>query len=462
MNKGKEAYRAHVLLLPYPSQGHINPMLQFAKRLVSKGIKATLATTLFISSSAQFDTSSVSVESISDGYDQGGSTEAGSLEAYLEGLETAGSRTLAELIERLDRLGHTIACLVYDTSLPWALDVAKQFGIYGAAFFTQSCTVDAIYYHVYLGKLTAPLEVTTVALPGLPPLEIPDMPTFFSASGFHPSHLPLVLNPFTNVDKADWVLLNTFDSLESEVVKWIAKMWPTKTIGPTVPSMFLDKRVRDDKDYSINLVKPDSSTCMKWLDERATNSVVYISFGSVAKLGVDHMEELAWGLGGSKKHFLWVVRGTEKDKLPPNLAESTAKMGLMVTWCPQLEVLAHQAVGCFVTHCGWNSTLEALSLGVPMVCVPQKTDQPTNAKCVEDVWGVGLRARIDEKGIVRREEMEFCIREVMEGERSEKFKRNASKWRELAKEAVDEGGSSDKNTDEFVSSLVLKKHKISN
>ncbi|XP_058094291.1 UDP-glycosyltransferase 74F2-like [Magnolia sinica] len=454
MGKGETAYRTHVLLLPYPTQGHINPILQFAKRLVSKGIKATLVTTIFISNTVQLKTGSVGIELISNGCDQGDFTEVGSIEDYLERLESVGSRTLTELIEKLDRSGDTVSCLIYDPFFAWALDVAKRCSLSGAAFFTQLCIVDAIYYHVYKGNLTVPLEDKTIRLPGLPPLEIHDMPSFFSVPGSYPAYLEMVLNQMSNVEKADWVLLNTVHELEAEAVEWMAGILPARTIGPTLPSIYLDKRVEGDKDYNINLAKMDHGTCMKWLDKRATGSVVYVSYGSLSSVGEDHMEELACGLKGSNKHFIWVVRETEKEKLPEKFAEETAEKGLIVRWCPQLEVLAHQAVGCFVTHCGWNSTLEALSLGVPMVCVPQWTDQPTNAKCVEDVWRVGLRARIDEKGIARREEMEFCIREVMEGERAEEFKRNASKLRELAIEAVNEGGSSDKNIDEFVASLV--------
>ncbi|KAG5589098.1 hypothetical protein H5410_039612 [Solanum commersonii] len=54
------------------------------------------------------------------------------------------------------------------------------------------------------------------------------------------------------------------------------------------------------------------------------------------------------------------------------------------------------SIGCFLTHCGWNSTLESISLGVPMVAIPQWTDQPTNAKLVKDVWEIGVRAKQDE------------------------------------------------------------------
>lgn len=162
--------------------------------------------------------------------------------------------------------------------------------------------------------------------------------------------------------------------------------------------MYLDKRVEGDENYSINLYKTDNAPYMKWLDEKPMGSVIYISFGSYAKLSEEHMEEVAWGLRGCNKDFLWVVRETERKKLQAKLIEDMEGKGLVVTWSKQIEVLAHDAVGCFVTHCGWNSTMEAMCLGVPMVCVPQRTDQPTNAKFAADAWGVGVRARVDEKG----------------------------------------------------------------
>ncbi|KAL7247090.1 hypothetical protein ACSBR2_002076 [Camellia fascicularis] len=217
--------------------------------------------------------------------------------------------------------------------------------------------------------------------------------------------------------------------------------------------MYLDKRLQDDKEYGFSIFNPKIDACKKWLDQRSNGSVVYVSFGSLAQLGVDQMEEIAWSLKNSNYYFLWVVKATEQPKLPKNFMAETVLNGLVVSWCPQLDVLAHRAIGGFVTHSGWNSTLEALSLGVPMVAMPQWTDQTTNAKYVMDVWGMGVRAQCDERGMVRREEVEGCIREVMEGERWKEIRRNATKWGELEIEAVDEGGSSDKNIDEFVAKL---------
>ena len=146
---------------------------------------------------------------------------------------------------------------------------------------------------------------------------------------------------------------------------------PVKTIGPTISSIYLDKQLEDDKKYGLNLFKPDADACMKWLDKRKTGSVIYAAFGSLVALGEEQMEELTLGLKNSNCHFLWVVRETEQKKLPINFLHEKSEKGLVVSWCPQLEVLAHKAIGCFMTHCGWNSTLEALSLGVPMVAMPQ-------------------------------------------------------------------------------------------
>lgn len=243
-----------------------------------------------------------------------------------------------------------------------------------------------------------------------------------------------------------------------QVVDSMSKVCPILTIGPTVPSIYLDNRVENDNDYGLNLfASDDSSVCTNWLNTKPAGSVIYVSFGSLASLSNKQMEELALALKGGKFYFLWVVKGSEEEKLPENFVEEIAgDKGLVVKWSPQVEVLSSKAVGCFLTHGGWNSSLEALSLGVPLVVMPQWTDQTTNAKFVQDVWKVGIRVKVDENGVVGREEIQSCIRKVMEGERGKEMKENAKKWRGLAIEAVSEGGTSDSNIDEFVSKLIIK------
>ncbi|CAA2995240.1 UDP-glycosyltransferase 74F2-like [Olea europaea var. sylvestris] len=454
MEKRTEEYKAHCLILPFPSQGHINPMLQFAKRLRHKGVKITLAATKHIFKTMQDFSGSVSVETISDGYDEGGLSAAKNDDEYLARFRKVGTETLEELIKRLKNSRCALDCIVYDAFIPWSLDVAKTLGLVGAAFFTQSCAVDQIYYHVYKGDVKLPLSESEISIPGLPPLKPSDMPSFLYVHGSYPPLKDMVVNQFQSIEKADWLLFNTFHKLEEEVIDWMAKFSPVKAIGPAVPSMYLDKRIEDDREYGINVYKPITGACMEWLDKRESDSVIYVSFGSLAELGKEQMEELAWGLKLSNMYFLWIVRASEESKLPKDFAEETCEKGLILSWCPQLDVLAHNSVGCFGTHCGWNSTLEALSLGVPMVAMPQWTDQSTNAKYVMDVWKMGIRAPPDENGMVSRDTICYCTKQVMEGETGKQIKKNATKWKELAREAVDKGGSSDTNIEEFVSKLV--------
>lgn len=238
-------------------------------------------------------------------------------------------------------------------------------------------------------------------------------------------------------------------------MNWLASQCPLKLIGPLIPSKYLSKRLElDDSEYGLSLFKPRTNSFMQWLDSKEARSVVYVAFGSLASLEEKQMEDIASGLKLSNYNFLWVVRESEENKLPKNLMNETSEKGLIITWCPQPEVLAHKSVGCFMTHCGWNSTLEALSLGVPMVAMPYWSDQTTNAKFVADVWRVGVRVKVNEEGIVTKEEIEMCIREVMEGESSSILRRNSEKWKMLAQEAVAEGGSSDKNIERFVAEVT--------
>lgn len=241
-----------------------------------------------------------------------------------------------------------------------------------------------------------------------------------------------------------------FDTLSSEQeVEYMELTWRAKMVGPTLPSYYLgDGRLPSNKSYGFDLFNSDVE-CMDWLEKQMNSSVVLVSYGTVSNYDATQLEELGNGLCNSSKPFLWVVRSNEEHKLSEELKEKCGKIGLIVSWCPQLEVLAHRAIGCFVTHCGWNSTLEALVNGVPFVGIPHWADQPTIAKYVESAWGMGVRARKNKNGCLKKEEVERCIREVMDGERKDEYKKNAMNWMQKAKEAMQEGGSSDKHVAEF-------------
>ncbi|KAG6391348.1 hypothetical protein SASPL_149102 [Salvia splendens] len=449
----KTQHKPHCLILPYPIQGHINPMLQFSKRLAAKGITITFAVLENLHTSADDEfSSSISVETISDGYTSA-TRAAALLPEYLPTFQKAGSESLTQLIEKLRERGRAVDCVVYDTFLPWGLAVARNMGLFGAAFFTQSCSVNIIYYSLFKGLLNVEVVEREVLLPGLPELGASDLPSFVLDRETHPGSFELLVDQFEGVEDSNFAFVNSVYELEEEATDWLKKFMSVKTIGPTIPSMYLDKRLQHDKNYGLSLFKPDD-TCMKWLQQQSPKSVIYISFGSMAKLEEQQMVELATTLKLTGKPFLWVVRSSEASKLPQGFMDEASDQGLIVSWCPQLEVLAHDTIGCFITHCGWNSTLEALSLGVPMVGVPWWSDQATNAKFVMDVWKMGVRACPDKGDVVGHEELVRCVKCVMEGERSEEMRLNAMKWKELTKGAVDEGGSSDKNIQEFVSTLM--------
>ncbi|KZV36084.1 hypothetical protein F511_23281 [Dorcoceras hygrometricum] len=448
---GRQTRTAHIVVLPYPGQGHINPLLQFAKSLASKGVKATIATTRYTVKSIH--AAGVAVEGISDGFDQGGFTQAQDEDAYLKSFKENGTRTLSQLVHKYQETSFPITCIIYDSFFPWALDVARKHGILGASFFTNSAVVCAIFCHIHNGTLALPVNVEDeepLVLAGLPPLKACDVPGFIKEPESYPAYLAMKLSQFSNLDKADFVFCNSFQELEGKV---------PKLVGPMVPSYYLDGRIEGDKGYGASLWKPLNDHCAKWLATRPPKSVAYISFGSMVKLTSKQTEEIAYALMRGNTHFLWVVRDSERHKLPSQFLEATEHRGLIVSWCNQLEVLANGAVGCFVTHCGWNSTVEGLSLGVPMVAIPQWSDQMTDAKFIEEVWGLGVRCREDEFGVVRSEEVLFCLKEVLEGEKCEVIRRNARKWRVLAIRAVGEGGSSDKCINEFVTNLKIFKHK---
>ncbi|XP_057799229.1 UDP-glycosyltransferase 74E1-like [Salvia miltiorrhiza] len=440
---------AHCVILPYPIQGHINPMIQFSKRLAHKGIAVTFAVTEDVPVN-EFS-ASISVETISDGYH--GNRADAALPEYLLIFRKAGTESLSKLIEKLREEGRPVDCVVYDAFLPWGLSVARDFGLFGAAFFTQSCCVNIIYYNIFKGLLKVPVLEKEISVAGLPALAVSDLPSFVLDQEAHPGSLELALSQFEGVEDCEFVFVNSVYELEEEATNWLRKFMSVKTIGPTIPSMYLDKRLAHDTNYGLNLFKP-IDTCMEWLQQQSPKSVIYISFGSMAKLEKQQMEELATTLKLIGKPFLWVVRSSEESKLPEKFAEEASGKGLIVSWCPQLEVLAHDAIGCFVTHCGWNSTLEALSLGVPMVGIPWWSDQATNAKFVMDVWKMGVRAFPNEGGIVGHEELSRCVKYLMEGVRAEEMRENAMKWKELTKGDVDERGSSDRNIQEFVSTML--------
>nr|CAB3453965.1 unnamed protein product [Digitaria exilis] len=331
----------HVLLLPYPSQGHINPILQFGKRLAARrGVRCTLAATRFVLSQSHHSPGdAIRIAAISDGCDNGGFQEAGGVDAYLARLEATGSETVDALLRSEAALGRPVHALVYDAFMPWAQRVARRHGVASVAFFTQPCAVDVAYAHAFTGTIRPPIveEQGPVELPGLPAgLRPGDLPSFLAVPDC-PAYLDMLVNQFNGLDAADQVLVNSFHELEPQESDYMVSTWRAKTVGPTVPSAYLDNRLPDDTSYGFHLYTPLTATTKAWLDARPPRSVVYTSLGSLSAPTAMQMAELAEGLYNCGKAFLLVVRASETTKIPENFAEKAKERGLIVTWSPQLE-----------------------------------------------------------------------------------------------------------------------------
>nr|WIW42828.1 UDP-glycosyltransferase [Nicotiana tabacum] len=210
---------------------------------------------------------------------------------------------------------------------------------------------------------------------------------------------------------------------------------------------------------SISIWEEDKS-CLKWLDEQPAKSVIYVSFGSIVTVTTDMLTEFWHGLVNSGQRFLWVIRHDsilDKDKesqVEVELKESVIENGHIVRWAPQEEVLAHPAIGGFLTHSGWNSTLESIIEGVPMICWPQLADQKINSRYFEEVWKLGL----DMKDTCDRVIIEKMVRDLMELRRSE-FLQRANERAKLSRASVAEGGSSDSNLARLVQDVVSMQRK---
>ncbi|CAN6270990.1 unnamed protein product [Urochloa humidicola] len=432
-----------------------NPMLQLGHRLAYHGLRPTLVVSRHVLSTTP-TSCPFPVAAISDGFDAGGLASCANTAEYSRRMEAAGSETLAALLDAEARAGRRVRVLVYDSHLPWARRVARDAGVAAAAFMTQMCAVDLIYGEVWAGRAALPVA-DGGALRGIRlavELGPSDVPPFVAAPRWYPAFTESALSQFDGLELADDVLVNSFRDLEPMEADYMESTWRAKTIGPTLPSFYLDDgRLPSNRTYGFNLFSSTTAApCMAWLDKQKPSSVVLASYGTVANFGTAQLEELGNGLCDSGRAFIWVLRSDEEDKLSAELGGRCKERGLIVPFCPQLEVLTHKATGCFVTHCGWNSTIESVVTGVPMVAMPQWADQPTTAKYVESAWGIGLRMQ---KGLVKREEVERCIREVMDGDMKQEYRRNAAKWRQKAKEAMQEGGSSDKNIAEFATKYLL-------
>lgn len=258
------------------------------------------------------------------------------------------------------------------------------------------------------------------------------------------------------VERTRFTICRSCDELEPGVFALLADLFQK----PAIPVGIMLQRVHDGTDGSGSGARPE---VLRWLDKQASKSVVYVALGSEAPLTAKNLHELALGLELAGVPFLWAFRnpagasapGTGVDELlPPGFEHRTQGRGLVWTgWVPQVRVLAHDAVGAFLTHCGWGSTIESLVLGRPLVMLPFVVDQGLIARTMA-ARGVGVEvARDDGDGSFDRDGVAEAVRRVTVEEGREVFASNAMKL----KEVLGEQRRQDQYMDDLVGYLTLHK-----
>ncbi|KAM3299821.1 hypothetical protein ACQJBY_041028 [Aegilops geniculata] len=433
------AAQPHVLLVSCPLQGHVNPLLRLGRRLASRGILVTFTTLRHAGLRAATQRDGVRFE-LYQLRDHDG--DQMTPDDMLRHVVAQGPAALAGLVRRLADAGRPVSCVVNTTFVPWALDVARELGLPCATLWNQSCAVLSLYHHFYNDDAPFPstADDAPVALPGLPAMSLDELPLMVRPEFAHNLWGQMLRRQLVEVcgrQAPSWVLVNTFHELERDAIDALrARDVAVTPVGPLL----------DDDEPAVAY---DDGCVMSWLDAQPPRSVVYVAFGSLVDIGRDETAALAEGLASTGRPFLWVVRDDLLHLPESILAACRANTGKIVAWCPQGRVLGHGAVGCFVTHCGWNSVTEALAAGVPVVAYPWWSDQFTNAKFLVEEYGVGVRLPAP----VTQDALRACIEEVMNGPQAAAIRRRATAWKEEAATALADGGSSDRSLEAFVDFL---------
>ncbi|KAG6434003.1 hypothetical protein SASPL_105622 [Salvia splendens] len=247
---------------------------------------------------------------------------------------------------------------------------------------------------------------------------------------------------------ADFVLQNTVEELEPRALSALNSYLPNYAIGP----------LNFSQNLPTNTVVTTSlwskSDCTNWLGSKPPGSVLYVSFGSFVHTNLQVLEELAYGLLLSQVNFVWVIRqGILGDGatsvLSAGFQDAVKERGLIVGWCDQIETLSNPAIGGFLTHSGWKSTLESMWCGVPLICYPIGFDQPCSSKLVVCDWKIGIH--LCESGTLDRENVAHKIQSFMNGGDLERLKQNAGRVRQIMKNALEIDGF-----DRFLKDLEAK------
>ncbi|TYH75105.1 hypothetical protein ES332_D05G450200v1 [Gossypium tomentosum] len=355
----------HLVLVMAPFQGHLTPMLQLATILHSKGFSITIVHPelnslnpsnhpefTFVSIPDKIKESQLSDEDLADKLKESLVSNV-DVAGSLQSLHKNCAAPLQKCLENILHSHHHTAAVIYDTLMFCAQTIVNELGIPGITLRTSSATTMLLF--PVLPQLGEKELMSGIESPELQALQLQRLRALIVQN---PTQAMMeVRAAFTNAIKfSSAIIVNSMEFLELDALS------------------------------------------------KAPKSVIYVSFGSIAIIDKQELIETAWGLSNSKQPFLWVVRpgmvcGSEWiESLPNGFEESVGERGCIVKWAPQKEVLAHAAVGGFWSHCGWNSTIESICEGVPMLCRPFFGDQLLNSNYICNVWKIGLELQNLERG----------------------------------------------------------------
>ncbi|XVF05421.1 hypothetical protein REPUB_Repub05bG0170600 [Reevesia pubescens] len=442
----KQQKSSHLVLVMFPFQGHITPMLQLATILHSESFSITIVHPEFNSPNPSNHPEftfipipdKLTESEVSDG-------DVANLMMSLNKNCAAPSQECMKKILHQKHSHDHIAGILYDSLMFCAQTVADDLRLPGITLRTSAAATLLLY--PLFPQLDGKDFTSENEMPELQSLQLQHFRALLSQNPT--DTLTEMRVAFTNgVKSSSAIIVNTMDFLEREALSNIKEYFPAPifTMGP------LHKLAPT---ICSSLVTEDTN-CISWLNKQAPKSCIYVSFGSLASMDEQELTETAWGLANSRQPFLWVirpglVRGSDWiESLPKGFQESVGERGCIVKWAPQKEVLAHSAVGGFWSHCGWNSTIESICEGVPMLCKPFFGDQVLNSSYICNVWKTGLELHKLERGNI-----EGIIKRLMVDMEGEDIRKKAIDLREKTALCLREGGSSCCSFNELTKQISL-------
>ncbi|KAJ8755413.1 hypothetical protein K2173_019211 [Erythroxylum novogranatense] len=464
----------HAVMFPVPLQGHIIPFVHLALKLASEGFTITFVVTQAIHhkmtqarpitveeedmfTAARKSGLDIRYKTVGDGFPLGFDRDQ-NLEQYLEGFLHVFSAHVDDLLgQMVGTASPTMTCLISDTFHPWPSTLARKYNLVNVSFWTEPALAFSLYYHLDLLRINGHYdchdkrEDTIDYVPGVGGLEPKDLTSYLQETNTSTAMHRIVQASFKDVKKADIVICNTVQEMESKAILALQERQSFYAIGPLLPS-----------GLAKSIVSPSfwmESDCKGWLDTNPSGTVLYVSFGSFAECNEEAVVEIAYGLLLSKVRFIWVLRpNTEKASLgnflPLGFGDQIKEQGLVVPWCNQIAAISHPSVGGFLTHCGWNSVLESIWHCLPMLCFPLFTDQFTNRKLVVDDWRIGLNL-CDRKPITRYEIAEK-INNLMGGKISIELGKKIKELKGTMEHALSSTGSSENNFNQLIHDVKVK------